>query len=144
MQAGDRLAHLVPVVGGAPGRQIGAQAERELGLDQAEREVPGRELGRAVMDALAEQAAGKRPVDAEQVLDLSVGGGDLEAGQGGAGGGQIRFLDGIGLGQAARPAALGEGRYRAARAARRRAPGDRDGVALIFVPTRSRPNPRPP
>ncbi len=30
MQAGDRPAHLVPVVGGVPGRQIGAQAEREL------------------------------------------------------------------------------------------------------------------
>ena len=116
MQASDRLAHLVPVVGAplvvssTPGRQIGAQAERELGLDQAEREVPGRQLGRAVVNVLAQQAAGKRPVDAEQVLDLSVGGGDLEAGKSGAGSGQIRVLDGIGLGQAARPAALGEGR----------------------------------
>jgi hypothetical protein len=144
MQAGDRLAHLAPVVGGVPGRQIGAQAERELRLDQAEREVPGRQLGRALVDALPEQATGKRPVDAEQVLDLSVGGGDLEAGQGGAGGGQIRFLDGIGLGQAARPAALGKGRYRAALAARRRASGDRGVVALTFVRSRGCPNPRPP
>ena len=70
MQAGDRPAHFFPVVGGIPGRQIGAQAERELRLDQAEREVPGRQLGRALVDALPEQAAGKRPVDAEQVLDL--------------------------------------------------------------------------